>query len=295
MTTVESDYYAFREFDRAAMKDGRSHYVQFFDAGPVLELACGRGEFLELLAEAGIEGRGVDLDPGMVQICRAGGQEVDLGDALEALAAQPDASVRGLFCAHFLEHLPSERAEQVYRDAARVLEPGGTFVAVVPNMGSLSVLSYDFWRDPTHVRPYDPMVLAFFADQAGLQVAESGCNPRVDPGPPPHLWPLDPDPLPTLTDELAALTNAVHVRHRRSRRHGLPLGIGRRARERDDEALELWRLLEAMIKRYDDSIQATQHHLYDLRSAYLKLLKQLYPPNEVFVVARKGSSPSPHD
>ena len=81
MTTIESEYYAFREFDPAAMKLGRSHYVQFFDAGPVLELACGRGEFLGLLAEAGLKGRGVDIDVGMVDAGRAAGHDVVLGEA----------------------------------------------------------------------------------------------------------------------------------------------------------------------------------------------------------------------
>lgn len=293
MTTVESAYYAFREFDHDAMKGGRSHYVQFFDAGPVLELACGRGEFLELLSEAGVEARGVDIDPGMVATGQAAGHEVALGDALEALSDAPDGSLRGLFCAHFLEHLASEQVEQVYQDAARVLEPGGTFVTVVPNMGSLSVLSYDFWRDPTHVRPYDPMVLAFFADRAGLEVAESGPNPLDDPGPPSHLWPIDPDPVQPVRDQLAGLMEMLRANHRRSLRHAIGRRLGRPGRA-DADPLEPWRRLEQVINQMDAALQSTQHHLYDLRSAYVNALKHLYPPNEVYVVARKGPAHSPH-
>jgi SAM-dependent methyltransferase len=276
-------------FDPAAMKQGRSHYVQYFDSGPVLELACGRGEFLGLLAEAGIEARGVDIDSGMVATGQAVGYDVALGDALQALVEAPDESVRGLFCAHFLEHLPSEQVEQVYLAAARVLAPGGTFVAVVPNLGSLSVLSYDFWRDPTHVRPYDPVLLEFFAHHAGLDVVESGANPLVDPGPPPHLWPIEPEPVPRLPAHVSGLVDVVRARHRRSIRN-----LGRRLVGRNrsgDESIEPWLRVEQAIGQLDSSLQSVQHHLYDLRSAYVKALKQLYPPNEVFVVARKGSSP----
>jgi SAM-dependent methyltransferase len=292
MTSVESDYYAFMQFDPVAMKQGRSHYVQFFDAGPVLELACGRGEFLELLAEAGIEARGVDIDPGMVAASRAAGHDVALGDALQALVEVPDGSLRGLFCAHFLEHLRSEQVEQVYLAAARVLAPGGSFVAVVPNLGSLSVLSYDFWRDPTHVRPYDPMLLEFFARHADLNVVESGGNPLVDPGPPPHLWPIEPEPVLRVPEHVSGLVDVVRARHRRSIRNLVRRLVGRT--RKGDESVEPWLRVEQAIAQLDTSLQSVQHHLYDLRSAYVKALKQLYPPNEVFVVAKKGPASGSH-
>ena len=40
---------------------------------PVLDAGCGRGELLGLLRDAGIEARGVDSDPGMVERCREQG------------------------------------------------------------------------------------------------------------------------------------------------------------------------------------------------------------------------------
>ncbi len=104
-----------------------------------------------------------------------------LGDALEYLADVNNSSLNGLFAAHFLEHLPSEAVQRVYAEAARVLAPGGVFVAVVPNAACRSILAYDFWRDPTHVRFYDPVLLQFFAEQVGLALVESGGNPRNHP------------------------------------------------------------------------------------------------------------------
>ena len=75
----------------------------------------------------------------------------------------------------------------MYCEAYRVLEPGAAFVAAVPNAACMSVLGYDFWRDPTHVRFYDPLALQFFARQAGFAIVASGGNPFNHPGPPPAL------------------------------------------------------------------------------------------------------------
>ena len=185
MSRLESDYYAFMGYDSDRARTALTHYAQFFPAGPVLELACGRGEFLDVLAGAGIPARGVDLDEGMVEKATAAGHDVVLGDAIAHLEQVEPGSLGGVFCAHFLEHLEPADVARVYAAAARALRPAGAFVAVVPSAGSLSVLGYDFWRDPTHVRFYDPMLLAFFAGQAGLTTTEAGGNPRNDPGPPP--------------------------------------------------------------------------------------------------------------
>jgi len=86
--TIESDYYTFMGFDPAHARSGLSFYAPFF-AGldPVLELAPGRGEFLDVLREAGTTGRGVDLDEGMVAAAVEQGHDVVLGDAIASLAS----------------------------------------------------------------------------------------------------------------------------------------------------------------------------------------------------------------
>jgi SAM-dependent methyltransferase len=273
---AESDYYAFMGFSSESSRDGLRYYLRYVQdaAGPVLELGSGRGEFLDVLAQAGLAGRGVDADEGMVEQARGRGHDIVLADAVDYLAAAPDGSVPALFCAHLLEHLPAGRVEALYRQAGRALAPGGVFVAAVPNAGCLSVLGYDFWRDPTHVRFYDPMVLAFFADRAGLRVTASGGNPNNHPGPPP---PLRPPPLagqPDLGEQIGAL-----VRLAGSRRTG--------AAGATDNATVPWPELGHLLATLDARLQAVQHQLAGLQAAYDNLLTQLYPPNEVYVVARK--------
>jgi SAM-dependent methyltransferase len=259
VSSVESDYYAFMGYDPAHTRSGLRHYLPWFEQGPVLELASGRGEFLGLLREAGVAASGVDLDEGMVRDARAAGHDVELADALTGLRARADASVRGVFSAHFVEHLDPEALQAVVTESARVLAPGGHFVAATPNAGCLSVLGHDFWVDPTHVRPYDPRLLAFFCSAAGLEVVETGANPRNDGGPPPATLPpevhVDPDLRPQVVAALQGTDGPWHA-------FGHLVGV------------------------LEERLRTTQAELVALRRSYAQLLGQLYPPNEVYVVAR---------
>ena len=291
MTRLESDYYAYMGYDSDRAREALSYYLSFFSAGPVLELACGRGEFLDLLRDVGLPASGVDLDEGMVERAVERGHEVVLGDAVGFLERVEPASLGGVFCAHFLEHLQPDDVARVYAAAARALRPGCAFVAVVPSAGSLSVLGYDFWRDPTHVRFYDPALLAFFAAQAGLGVAESAANPRNDPGPPPHLWAQEFEPVASLSSSVAELLgSAVKVypapeqsQRRRSRREGE--SNGDTATAVADPRAELWSHAVHLISLLDQRVQTVQHQLAEVSRAYRALLAQLYPPSEVYVVA----------
>jgi len=292
VSRLESDYYSFMGYDRDGARDALAHYRQFFPAGPVLELACGRGEFLDVLREAGIEARGVDLDDGMLERASAAGHDVVLGDAIAYLQAVEPGSLAGVFCAHFLEHLQPADVARVYTAAARSLRPAGAFVAVVPNAGSLSVLGYDFWRDPTHVRFYDPMLLAFFAAQAGL-TTKAGANPRNDPGPPPPVVPMDLVPAAPLTEPIAALIGAVQEVYPAHPGDTLP-PRGQDGQEPApaeatplvaDPRAELWSDLAHLVSVLDQRVQSMQHQYGELHRAYTTLLRQVYPPSEVYVVA----------
>ena len=262
----------------------------------MLELACGRGEFLDLLREADLEARGVDIDEGMVQLAVGRGHKVDQGDAVAYLEQIEPRSLGGVFCAHFLEHLQPDAVARVYRGAARALRPGGTFVAAVPSAATLSVLGYDFWRDPTHVRFYDPMLLAFFAGQAGLLVSAAGGNPRNDPGPPPLLVAQEFEPGATLSSSITALYDAVNQAYPAQSQQ--PPQAGRRWMRREngaetaeqlvmvaDPRAEPWSHLVHVLSVLDERVQMIQHQYGELLRAYRALLAQLYPPNEVYVVA----------
>jgi SAM-dependent methyltransferase len=264
MSRLESDYYSYMEYDPVNAKAGLSHYLPFFNGGPVLELACGRGEFLELLRDAGIEGEGVDSDEGMVEQATRAGLRVTQADAVSALEQRADDSLRGIFSAHFAEHLQPEVLEHVIAESARALGPGGTFVAATPNAACLSVLGHDFWRDPTHVRFYEPRLLAFYCAKAGMEVVETGGNPRNHPGPPPESMapPVHVDP--DLRADMVAVIQQIH-----DKKHGKD-----------------WQAFGHFLGVLEERLRATQEELVGLRRSYAHLLDRLYPSNEVYVVAR---------
>src|SRR4051794_21865052 len=123
MTRLESDYYSYMGYDPANAKAGLAHYIPFYKAGPVLDLACGRGEFLELLRDAGVDGEGVDFDEGMVEQAVAAGLRVSFGDAVQHVEQRPTDSLQGIFSAHFVEHLQPDALEHLIMESARALAP----------------------------------------------------------------------------------------------------------------------------------------------------------------------------
>jgi SAM-dependent methyltransferase len=269
--TIESDYYTFMGFDPALARGGLSHYVPYV-AGldPVLELAPGRGEFLDVLRDAGTTGCGVDLDEGMVAAAVARGHDVKHGDAIAFLHDADPGTYGGVFAAHFVEHLDPDAVLALVAGAKRALRPGGRLILATPNAASLSVMGYDFWKDPTHVRFYDPMLLRFFLAQAGFEVEESGTNPRNDPGPPPHLHAGDTvEAHPPLTE---AIAEAVRRAARSSRAK--------------DASSDVGHLLGHLLGVVAERLRVTEEALIDLRAAHERLLAQLYPGNEIYVVGR---------
>lgn len=168
----EPDYFAFESRMRGSselIRERQAVYVdEFREAAPVLDIGCGRGEFLSLLREAGVEARGIDVDADMVAHCRDEGLDVELADAVAFLGAVDDGSLGGIFCAHVLEHLEPPALFRLLELAAVKLRPDGLFVAETPNPLSLVALA-NFSADLSHNRPLHPSTLAFLARQAGFR------------------------------------------------------------------------------------------------------------------------------
>lgn len=137
----------------------------------VLELGCGRGELLALLAEAGVSAVGVDSDAGMLSRARARGLDVAQADLLEYLSGQPDGSVDGIVSIEVVEHLDPAVLPELLAQACRVLEPGGMLLAETVNPHSLTAHKL-FWLDPTHRHPLFPETLLVLAASAGFEQAQ---------------------------------------------------------------------------------------------------------------------------
>ncbi|MEP6768521.1 MAG: class I SAM-dependent methyltransferase [Acidobacteriota bacterium] len=135
--------------------------------GPVLDVGCGRGEFLGLLREAGLTASGVEVNPIAAAECRSLGLDVEERDGLAFLAGRPAGSLGAVVALQVVEHWPPEAIFAFLREARRALAPGGLLVAETINTDSLSAWKA-FFLDPSHVRPVPPDALRFLAEAAGF-------------------------------------------------------------------------------------------------------------------------------
>ncbi|WP_435106104.1 methyltransferase domain-containing protein [Arhodomonas sp. AD133] len=151
----------------------RPHLRYFNDCHRVLDVASGPGVFLGLLAASGIPGEGVERNAAAVRYARGLGYIVHEADAVTYLE-QCREEYDGLYCSHFIEHLPVADAERLVYGAYQALRDGGTAVFVFPDPESIRSQLLGFWRDPEHVRFYHPELVALMARGAGFQVLEGG-------------------------------------------------------------------------------------------------------------------------
>ena len=141
---------------------------QFRGRSPVLDIGFGRGEFLQLLKEIGVEARGVDIDPDLVKAGLEQGLDVAVGDAVGALAHYADGGLGGIVLIQVVEHLSPQEVLDLIALAADKLRPGGRLVMETVNPQSLYVFAHSFYIDPTHSRPIHPGYLDFLCREAGF-------------------------------------------------------------------------------------------------------------------------------
>ncbi|MGE5357823.1 MAG: class I SAM-dependent methyltransferase [Bacteroidales bacterium] len=169
-------YVGFEDQFRGRAEDIRANladYLQLFhDTSDVLDVGCGRGEFLQLLSEHGISARGVDVNHEMVESCRARGLDVVEGDAVAFLRGLPECSLGGLFAAQVVEHLEPDHLLRLLDAAASKLRPGAPIVLETINPACWAAFFESYIRDLTHVRPVHPETLKYLLEASGFAQVE---------------------------------------------------------------------------------------------------------------------------
>lgn len=155
--------------DEAQVKKELSRYRDFFDQGKVVDLGCGRGEFLEILKEKGIEAEGVDLNQEMVEYCREKGLTCHQDDLLAWLHNQPDESLAGIFSSQVIEHLPPSYLRQLIQQAYFKLAPRGKIILETINPTSVFALVQIYFLDISHSQPIHPLALQFLLENHGFE------------------------------------------------------------------------------------------------------------------------------
>ncbi|HTU45275.1 MAG TPA: methyltransferase domain-containing protein [Bryobacteraceae bacterium] len=135
---------------------------------PILDLGCGRGEWLELLREHDLHAIGLDSNEAMIELCKAIDLEVIQGQALPYLGTMPDASVGAVTAFHMVEHMPFDAVMALVDEMLRVLKSGGLLIVETPNPENLLVAAHTFYLDPTHLKPLPSAMLRFFVEARGF-------------------------------------------------------------------------------------------------------------------------------
>jgi len=168
------EYFDFENHFRGSIesiKEAQKQYLPYFEGKKhVLDFGCGRGEFLLLMKENGINAEGVDLYEPYVDYCNSHDLKVTCGDGVKLLNSYDD--IDGIFLGQVVEHLTTEQIMEVCVTAFEKLNEGGVFVAETPNPTSLSIYTNAFYIDPSHVKPVHPLTMKYYLENAGFRKIE---------------------------------------------------------------------------------------------------------------------------
>ena len=227
--TLSHKYVGFEDAFRGSSDDIqarlRDYLPIFAGSSDVLDVGCGRGEFLALLRESGVSGRGIDLNDAMVAVCREKGFEATKADALSDLRERPPGSLGGLFAAQVVEHLEPAYLTRLLEAAFDALRPGAPIVLETINPACWFAFFESYIRDITHVRPLHPDTLKFLLIASGFQQIDIRYR-----APYPEHDKLQPLPAtPALGDSVETLNANVEKINRLLFTHLDYAAIGRRA------------------------------------------------------------------
>ena len=153
----------------SAIRSRQADYVEYFKGqSNVLDVGCGRGEFLDLLRENGISAKGLDLNPEMVEVCKARGLDAAAADARTYLRGLADDSLGGLIAIQVIEHLQPQYLNELLALAFDKTRPGGRIVLETINPACWVAFFESYIRDLTHVKPIHPDTLQYLLQASGF-------------------------------------------------------------------------------------------------------------------------------
>lgn len=176
MADPDINYYVFEERFRGSRENILQHQTNFIgyfaNCTNVLDIGCGRGEFLELARDKGINARGIDVDEDMINFCKSKGLNVELKDAIKALEEIEDKSLDGIFISQVVEHLSPDYLINMLNLCNKKMKYG--FYIIIETVNPLSLFSFaNFYIDLSHVKPVHPETLKFLVNTAGFREVET--------------------------------------------------------------------------------------------------------------------------
>lgn len=170
---MKSLYSRFRQQEEVVTQRQKKYLKHFQEGNLVLDVGCGRGEFLELLKQNHINAEGIDSDPQMIELCLQKNLKVFNSSVMNHLSSLREF-YNGIFASHVLEHLPPHSITEFLGSCYRALKPQGKLIVITPNPENLQVITCTFWLDLNHKRPYPLMLLKALLEESGFEILEYG-------------------------------------------------------------------------------------------------------------------------
>lgn len=171
--TVDSlTYVQFEERFRGSQAEVTKRVEEYLpilaSTSEVIDIGCGRGELLSLLKERGVAARGIDVNSGMVELCRSRGLEVEQGDALGFLSRQRDGQIGGLVAIQVVEHFEPAYLSRFLETAFHKMRPDAPIILETINPSCWMAFFETYIRDLTHQRPLHPETLRYLVEASGF-------------------------------------------------------------------------------------------------------------------------------
>ncbi len=183
-----------------------------------------------------------------------------------------DNTYDGIFSAHLVEHLTPESAQLFFEASQTALKDNGVLCVITPNPGSLPTITHEFWRDPSHIRPYDLEAIQFLSIQAGLTVIKAELNMNSERG-----LVVDPNYLIPEFNTKDTVKSEAETKYS-SISNLLAMHLSKST---------LIDNILSRIHRQNQDVHQLQDQIDALKAAFSRFLEQAYEPCEIFVVAKK--------
>lgn len=287
--------YEFFKYNSGDTKKIQEPYIKYFKGcNKILDIACGRGEFLELLSENGLSGVGIDLNQKLSEKLENKGLNCICNDVFTYLDKSNENSFDGIFSSHFVEHLESEQIVKLFELCSKVLKPNGVLIITTPNVGSLPMHLDYFHRDFSHNKFYHPKIIEFFLVYSGFSVIESGTNENfwfkspigaLAPSSPLNSLSYDNSNLVVQSNHIRSNNPLVFIKNKISYLfiNYILCKQFNKINEIVNGQSDKITKLNILIKKQSEIIEKNNQNITEINSC----INNLYPPSEVYVIARK--------